>query len=170
MAETEFLIRRAEPDDYVGIHEIYKTPSAYAGTLQLPFPSVSLWRDRLSHQDDNVFHLVAVVESGQVVGMITLLAHAQQPRRRHAGFVGMGVHEAWQGKGIGSALMRTVVELADNWLNLHRLELEVFADNESAIRLYERNGFEREGVLRDYAFRDGAYVDAVAMGRLRPAR
>jgi putative acetyltransferase len=64
--------------------------------------------------------------------------------------------------------MRAGVEMADRWLNLTRLELEVYTDNEAAIRLYERVGFEREGTMRQYAFRDGRYVDAYVMARLRP--
>jgi putative acetyltransferase len=58
------------------------------------------------------------------------------------------------------------VDLADNWLNLTRLELEVYADNEAAIHLYKRFGFEEEGHLRQHAFRDGQYVDSIVMGRL----
>jgi putative acetyltransferase len=81
----------------------------------------------------------------------------------------MCVHDEWQGKGVGGALMRAGLDLADNWLNLTRLELEVYADNEPAIRLYERFGFEHEGTLRQHAFRDGRYVDSYMMARLRPS-
>ena len=64
-------------------------------------------------------------------------------------------------------MMHAGIDLADKWLNLTRLELEVYADNEAAIRLYERFGFEHEGVLRRHAFRNGEYVDAIMMARLR---
>jgi putative acetyltransferase len=64
--------------------------------------------------------------------------------------------------------MHAIIDLADNWLNLTRLELEVYADNEAAIHLYERFGFEIEGTLRQHAFREGRYVDSKMMGRLRP--
>lgn len=63
--------------------------------------------------------------------------------------------------------MRAGLELADNWLNLTRLELEVYTDNEAGIHLYERFGFEIEGTLRQHAFRDGRYVDSYTMARLR---
>ncbi len=43
--------------------------------------------------------------------------------------------------------MQAVLDIADNWLNLTRLELTVFADNERAVRLYTRTGFEVEGSL-----------------------
>ncbi|HET6971680.1 MAG TPA: GNAT family N-acetyltransferase, partial [Phenylobacterium sp.] len=78
------------------------------------------------------------------------------------------VHDAWAGRGVGTALMAAVVDLADNWLQVRRLELSVYADNARAIALYERFGFEREGLNRDYAWRNGAFVDSIAMARLRP--
>ncbi|MBL8771418.1 MAG: GNAT family N-acetyltransferase, partial [Phenylobacterium sp.] len=81
--------------------------------------------------------------------------------------VGMAVHDAFAGRGVGTALMAAVVDLADRWWNVRRLELNVYADNARAIALYERFGFAREGLLRDYAWRDGAYVDSLAMARLR---
>src|SRR5215217_5695897 len=99
--------------------------------------------------------------------MLSVHTYPNRPRRRHAGVIGMGVHDEWHGKGIGTALMQACVDLADKWLNLTRLELEVYTDNEPAIRLYERFGFEREGLLRQHAYRDGRYVDAYAMARLR---
>lgn len=161
-------IRRVEPDDYSAIYDIYSCPKAYAGTLQLPYPSREYWRRRLAEPDDGAYHLAAVV-GDRVVGTLGLNTFPGRPRRRHAGAIGMGVHDEWQGKGIGTALMRAVIDLADNWLNLARLELEVYTDNEAAIRLYERFGFEREGRLRQYAYREGRYVDAFVMGRLRPS-
>jgi len=112
---------------------------------------------------------VAVV-SDRVVGMLSLDTFPNKPRRKHVGTFGICVHDEWQGKGVGAALMRAALDLADNWLNLTRMELEVYADNEAAIRLYERFGFEHEGTLRQHAFRDGKYVDAKMMARLRPCK
>ena len=80
----------------------------------------------------------------------------------------MAVHDAYAGRGAGTALLRALIDQADRWLNLTRIELTVWSDNDRAIGLYERFGFEREGLLRAYAWRDGGYVDALAMARLRP--
>lgn len=160
-------IRRAEPDDCPAIHEIFSCPKAVSGTLQLPYPSREHWRRRLTEPSGDTYHLVAVV-GDRVVGILGVHTFPNRPRRRHAATIGMSVHDEWQGKGIGTAMMRAGVDLADNWLNLTRLELEVYTDNEPAIRLYERFGFEREGTLRQHAFRDGRYVDSYLMARLRP--
>lgn len=158
-------IRRAEADDYEQVYEMFASAKVYEGTLQLPYPSRDYWRRRLSENVDSVYNLVAIVDE-RVVGMAHV-ATSHRPRRRHAGAIGISVQADWQGKGLGTELMRAIVDLVDNWLNLTRLELEVYADNEAAIHLYERFGFEVEGTLRQHAFRDGRYVDSKMMGRLR---
>lgn len=63
--------------------------------------------------------------------------------------------------------MRRAIDLAENWLDLTRIELKVYVDNASGIALYEKFGFQMEGTHRRYAFRDGGYVDAYSMARLR---
>jgi putative acetyltransferase len=88
-------------------------------------------------------------------------------RRSHVGSIGMAVHDAYAGRGAGIAMMAAIVDLADNWLQLKRLELGVYADNARAIALYERFGFEREGLQRAYSWRNGSYADSLSMARLR---
>src|SRR5581483_8277532 len=104
------------------------------------------------------------------VGFFSVHTFPHKPRKAHVGSIAIAIHEQWQAKGVGTALMQAGLDLADNWLNLVRLQLEVYTDNEPAIRLYERFGFEREGTLRMDAFRDGKYADSYVMGRLRHSR
>ncbi|MNE93505.1 putative acetyltransferase YhhY [compost metagenome] len=66
-------------------------------------------------------------------------------------------------------MLATVLDLADNWMNVQRVELSVYADNDAAIGLYRKFGFETEGLFRQYAVRDGQLVDALSMARLRPS-
>ena len=160
-------VRRAEPNDYKAVQHIYASPNVIWGTLQLPFPSAEQWRKRLAEPPEGLFSLVACVENDEVVGQLVLQTFPHRPRRRHAGQIGMAVRDDWQSQGVGTALMQATIDLADKWLNLTRLELEVFTDNAPAVRLYEKFGFTIEGMLVGFAFRDGQYVDVYIMARLR---
>ena len=161
----DILIRAMEPTDIPAVAEVLNQPRAIWGTLQPPFVSVDARQKRHAENGPNDAGLVAVIE-GRIVGSIGL--HRDRPHRRsHVASLGMAVHDAYAGCGAGTALLAAMIDLADNWLNLKRLELSVYADNVRAIALYERFGFEREGLRRSYAWRDGAYVDSLAMARLR---
>lgn len=159
-------VRRAAPADADALARVYAGPRAYGGTLQLPFPTPETWRKRLAEPPEGTFQLVACA-GDEVVGNLGLYTLTNNPRRRHVGQIGMAVRDDWQGRGVGSALMAAAVDLADNWLNLQRLELDVYTDNAAAIRLYEKFGFDREGVLRGFAFREGRFVDAYLMARVK---
>jgi len=140
--------------------------SAYTGTLQTPFPSSEAWRKRLTELADDDYLLVACA-GGRVVGHGGLHRAGKSPRRAHAMMVGMAIESAWQGKGVGTALLAALVDLADNWLNVTRLELTVFSDNRRAIALYRKFGFEVEGTHKEYALRGGRYADAHVMARIK---
>ena len=147
----ELSIRHGEPNDFDAVRAIYASPNVVAGTLQVPFPSLELWRKRLSDLEPEARVLVAVAD-GTVVGHLGVHP-AYRPRRAHAASLGMAVHDAWAGRGIGSTLLQHAIALADDWLNLLRLELVVFVDNEAAIRLYRKHGFVIEGTHCVFALR-----------------
>jgi putative acetyltransferase len=160
------IVRGREPGDVEAIAAIFRCPGVIAGTLQLPLRSVEERRERMAHRAPDSHHMVAELE-GQVVGSAALHLETN-PRRRHSAGIGMAVHDEYQGRGVGSALMAAMIDLADNWLGLRRIDLTVFVDNAPAIHLYQKFGFEIEGTARQFAFRGGVYCDAYTMARLRP--
>lgn len=160
------FIRRAELSDAAQIQRVYASSNTLSGTLQLPYPGVDMWQERLRQVDPNDILLVAMYD-GVVVGTGGL--HTEKKvRRRHVANIGMGVADSFTGRGVGSALLVELLSLADNWLNLSRLELTVFCDNAAAVHLYGKFGFEIEGKHRAYALRNGVYADAYAMARFHP--
>lgn len=164
-AYPDAVIRAVEPEDFRALKAVYEQPRAYFSTLQMPYQTCDMWRQRLANPRDGFWSLAACIDD-LPIGHIALSIPGNS-RMRHSGHIGMAVHDDYAGRGIGEWLMRSVLDIADNWLNLMRVELTVYADNQRAQRLYERNGFEAEGRLRRYAFRDGEFVDAIAMARLR---
>jgi putative acetyltransferase len=160
---TGFSIRAREPSDSDGIAELMALPKVRFGTLRLPFTSRDATRKWMESMSDTHTAIVAVL-NGRLIGSAALIQN--KGRRSHVGGIGLCVHDDFQGRGIGSALVAALIEVADNWLNLRRLELSVYVDNEPAIRLYNKFGFVIEGTRRADAFRDGAFVDSHAMARL----
>jgi putative acetyltransferase len=157
-------IRGIEADDAEAIAAIMNSGNVIYNTLQLPYTSLDFTRDRLENLPEGDRFLVAVMND-RVVGQLGL--HLNSGRRAHAASLGMMVHADIQGQGVGRALMEAAVGLAERWLNISRIELEVYTDNAAALALYKAFGFEIEGTLHDYAFRDGHFVDAYLMARVR---
>ena len=105
-------------------------------------------------------------DSPRVVGWCDIVPDGREGFR-HGGRLGLGVHPDFRDRGIGSRLLEAALGRADE-IGLERVDLEVFASNEGAIRLYERYGFVQEGVRRRVRKIDGRYDDNVLMCRLPP--
>lgn len=159
-------VRHVSEADAGAVHDIMQAAHVVRGTMRLPFSDIDMVRQRIKPVEGTV-KLVAISD-GAVAGYCELVTHPDHPRHRHAGEINMiASHPDHRGKGVGERLMSDMVDLADNWLQLTRLGLTVWATNASAIALYARYGFVIEGTLRQYVFCDGEYVDAHVMGRIK---
>ena len=145
-------------------HALWADPAVGWGTLQIPSQEIRIAHRRLQNLPPNVHRFVADVK-GRVAGGVTISRY-ENPRQRHAGHLGIAVHPDFWGRGIGNALMRAALDLADNWLCLRRVALEVYVDNPVAIHLYEKYGFEIEGRHRFHAYGAGRWTDSYFMARL----
>lgn len=72
-----------------------------------------------------------------------------------------------RGRGMGYFAVSEILRHAFEDLNLNRVELCVLPDNEPALGLYRKAGFQQEGLLRQYAFKNGEYKDMLIMSVLR---
>ena len=160
----DVIVRGATSDDMPGLGDVLSCPGVIRGTAQLPYTSLDSVRKRFEDRDPDGHFLVAELD-GRIVGSLGL--RPGKARRAHTGGIGMAVHDDFQGRGIGTALVEAALNLADNWLNLKRLELTVFTDNAPAIHIYKKFGFEVEGTLRAHVFREGEYMDTYEMARIR---
>jgi len=138
----------------------------YLAFLEAP-PLARVRRFVLGNLKSGAPQFVAV-DDGRVVGWCDVTPKTHETLS-HSGVLGMGVAASLRGRGIGSALLRATLDAALA-RGLVRIELVVRVDNQRAIGLYRRCGFEIEGTLRHYLVVDGAEYDALQMARLAPGR
>jgi putative acetyltransferase len=161
---SDIVIRHAEPRDAEPLRMLMAHPEVYHDTLQIPHPRHGSLAGEATAQTP--YLPSGATLDDRVVGHLSL--HVEpRPRRSHVATFGMAVSAGHQGRGVGSALMREMIDLCDNWLRVDRIELTVFADNAPAIAVYKKYGFEIEGTGRRYALRNGEYVDAYYMARMK---
>jgi L-phenylalanine/L-methionine N-acetyltransferase len=164
---NSFAIRSQEPEDAAGLSAMMGSAGTFEGTLQLPDMPVASRLEFLQKVDPHSCKLVAVAGT-QIVGAAGLHPAGGSLRRAHARMLGIGIVSDWQGRGVGRQLIARLLDWADNWAGILRVELTVDADNDRAIALYRAMGFVEEGRHRAYALKNGRYVDALFMARLHP--
>lgn len=108
----------------------------------------------------------AVTVGEELVGSVTLWGIDLHNRRAH---LGIGLGPEHRGKGYGTDACRVLLRYAFVDRGLHRVQLEVLADNAPAIRAYEKAGFVVDGVMRESAWVRGRFVDEVYMSVLTGA-
>lgn len=157
-------LRAIRESDAEALASILNQPGTRRGTLRLPYrptQSMSDWIKQYPAEDVRVL----AEQQNNVLGFATL--NRMKGRRIHVAELVIAVGDGHSGKGVGTQLMAALIDAADNWMNLKRVELTVYTDNAPAIALYEKFGFVHEGTQIAYAYRDGAYVDVYCMARVR---
>jgi len=125
------------------------------------------WFEGLADRTDDFAFAVEALIGEQWVHIGNVGLHNMDWKNSHCTFgIALGEKQYWS-QGYGTKAAKTILRYAFNELNLHRVELEVFAYNKRAIRCYEKAGFRHEGTRRQSRFHDGQYHDALRMGILR---
>ena len=108
----------------------------------------------------------AILDQSELAGLIQYHEETD-PMYRHAG-IDLFVGADFQGRGLGTDAVRTMALHLIRDRGHHRLVIDPAADNERAIRAYEKVGFRRVGVMREYerggdgTWHDGMLLDLLA--------
>lgn len=163
----EFRIRPFKESDIADISEI-RSMRGVMETIPTLFSENAAFTERVMKAvgpNDPVLSAVADIPGGEKVIGNAVLRLTEKARLRHTASVALIVHAGYQNMGVGRALLSQLLEIADKWLMLVRVDLEVEANNAAAIHLYESLGFQIEGRLK-YAFmKDGRYEDLLVMAK-----
>ena len=81
-------------------------------------------------------------------------------------FIGLG-NENERGRGYGKEAMKLLLRYGFNYLNLHRIQLNVLEFNKRAIARSEEFEFKKEGIFREFVLRDGKRHDLLLYGLLK---
>jgi RimJ/RimL family protein N-acetyltransferase len=117
---------------------------------------------------DDPGKIVIVAErEGQIIGLLNF-SNGGRKRIAHLGELSMSAHKVWRNRGIGRALLSTLILWAQEHPLIEKVCLEVFANNAGAIALYESLGFQAEGRLRrEIKLGPGEYIDTIRMARFK---
>ncbi|MBA8876463.1 GNAT family N-acetyltransferase [Phyllobacterium myrsinacearum] len=155
-------IAPVRPENIISFHEALDTVSRERKYLTfLEAPPLDGFRDFVTAMIADGNSQFVALAGQRVVGWCDIRRH-MRAAHAHRGTLGMGIIPSYRGQGLGLKLINTTMEHARK-ARLVRIELDVHADNERAIALYEKVGFVREGVARDAVCIDGRYVDTVNM-------
>lgn len=122
--------------------------------------------DRMDRSEKDFLFGIRLVETDDLIGLISL---EQIDWPNGTAWMGVGIGEAeHRGKGYGTEAIRLLLKFAFHEINLHRVQLTVFAYNPAAVAVYEKLGFTKEGVFRQRLHRDGQRHDVLIYGLLRP--
>jgi RimJ/RimL family protein N-acetyltransferase len=160
------VFRAIEQQDLPDYVEWLNDPQVleYFGTYSpLSLPQEEKWYEEMLQ--DRSFCVFAIEFEGQHVGGAGLSAIDGRTASAEAGLF-IGRPEMW-GQGLGFDVLQTLLRFGFAQMNLNRIYLRVFAENERAVHLYEKLGFQHEGRWRQAEFRHGRYHDLLWMSVLR---
>lgn len=162
------IIRGRNGDDWRALLEICKALPVGSTPLGVVYPSDDMAKQEFAAPNySTTFGLVAEAD-GKVVGEISFERH--RGRLSHSAYIQrFMVSPTQQRHGIGGMLLEAMLELAENSLNLTRIDHLITVDNAPALTLHRKYGFVIEGKFHDAFFREGRYLDAFLVARVRNA-
>jgi RimJ/RimL family protein N-acetyltransferase len=142
--ETDFLLREADE-------------------FNMTLENEKSFIDSKRNNEKEIF--LAAKINGKIVGTLGF-ASSPYNRCKHKGQFGIAISKDFWGYGIGCKMLSLLVDWADR-SGLTKITLEVDSNNERAIALYRKFGFEEEGLLKyDKYMGNGSYRDSIVMARI----
>jgi len=161
-------LRAPEPGDeeIIALSENHPDPRE---TLYYALPTSSeTQRIRITNKQNDpntIFFSICSIEPDRVVGC-TSFVRIDWVGRMTTFYIAISEKENWS-KGYGSEATQLMVDYAFDVLNFNRVQLHVSCENDRAVKVYSRIGFQTEGTLRQAMFHHGRYSDFYVMGILK---
>jgi L-amino acid N-acyltransferase YncA len=153
-------VRELLPTDWPSVARIFGDGIATRNaTFETKVPTWEEWD--AAHLPE---HRYVAQENGGVVGWIALAPVSSRCCYAGVAEVSAYVAESARGRGVGTALLETLVASAER-AGIWTLETGVFPENETSLALLSRFGFREVGIRERIGQMDGAWRDVVLLER-----
>ncbi len=168
---NKIYLRAAEPEDknIWAVTENHPDPREflfYALPTSLEEQRVKL--EKAQADPNTIMFTICEKETGSAIG-VTAFYRIDWIGRMATFYIAIAPKENWS-KGYGKEVTNLMIDYAFDTLNLNRVQLHVFVENERAVKAYKKRGFQIEGTLREAMYHKGKYCDFYVMGLLRRDR
>lgn len=154
-------LRPLEREDLRFVHELDNNESVMHYWFEEPYEAfVELCDLYNKHIHDQTERRFIVESEGKPVGLVELVEINLIHRRAEFQII---ISPDFQGKGFAGIATALAMNYAFTVLNLNKVYLIVDPENEKAIHIYEKCGFQQEGILIKEFFVDGVYKDVCRM-------
>ena len=116
--------------------------------------------------EGNPTNIMLMAMDGEEIAGIATISSSHKIKARHDGELGIVVAKKYQSKGIGTELIRQLIEWAKGNGITTRISLDTRTDNVDAVHLYMKFGFEVEGCRKNSTLLNGKYYDLYVMGMM----
>ena len=158
-ADVDFFVELASHDDV--------QPFLAASRAISPEETLAEIEQSLAEPQESGRFVIEVEEGGGWRPAGVMAYDVSNRRSRIAHLSGLAVHPDFRGRHLSDEAAQVLQRYLLLDLDYHRLQLEIYAFNERAIRHAERSGFVREGLKRKAYWRHGEWVDSVLFGLVR---
>lgn len=162
MQEQEHLRLRAyELEDIDFIHELVNNPEIMAYWFEEPYYPKAILEERFQKEKSNSNVRSFILTNGaEQLGLVQLIDINYVHRKAEFAIM---IDPKQQGKGYASIATRLAMDYAFTVLNLHKLYLYVDEENEKAIHVYKKCGYQLMATLQEEFFVKGSYHNVIVM-------
>ena len=163
----EIKIREIEVEDYKELWDFMKKVKGETNFL-LGYPNEikMSYEDEKEHikkvKSSETSNYFVVMKNSKIIGCIGFNGNTAR-KMKHYGTIGISVLKEYWGRGIATALLEKLISWAKE-KGIKKINLDVFENNERALKLYEKFGFKLEGCIEDGIFDGENYINLLVYG------
>ncbi len=167
---AQVIYRRAQESDAGKIVDFYNFvggETSYLSFEKDEYPmNVKEQEEEIRSLEGKKASIMLLAMDGEEIAGIATIHSSAKIKARHDGELGIVVAKKYQGQGIGTELIRQLIDWAKGNGVTTRISLDTRADNVKAVELYMKFGFVVEGCRRNSTLLDGKYYDLYVMGMM----